>query len=109
MRELTLQTKNLQELKTMADRQMELTVEITRGVFSGLSARDSEGVSYDVSLQFVPKNLEHEQEVDVKDDPKPDPGRWCCKDDLTVCSYVSDAPPCPEGSYEVNTKVKMLE
>jgi hypothetical protein len=93
----------------MADKQIELTIEITGGVFSGLSARDSEGGSYDVSLQFTPKNLAYEQEELLEDDPLPDPGRWCCKDDNTVCSYVAEAPPCPEGSYEVNTQVRMLE
>jgi hypothetical protein len=89
----------------MADKQMTLTVKVTGGNFTGLSAQDSDGRSYDVSLKFSPKSPEPNQELLAEAKAEASYGYWCCNFEENICYWISNAPPCPDGLTGLNTIV----
>ena len=72
---------------------MTLTIEVAGGNFAGISAQDSDGMSYDVALQFSPKSSGESQELSAEHKT----GYWCCDWEKGICRWILNAPPCPEG------------
>ena len=81
----------------MGDGPITLTIEVVGGKFSGMTATDEDGTTYDMSLKLTARDEEKRKEKHKK----PPPGTWCCQG--KECQYVDGAPPCPEGFREAKT------